>query len=136
MVFVTHDQVEAMTMATGIVVMNKGRIEQVGPPMEVYRRPATRFAASFIGSPAMNFLSVTPISDTAGFMTVRLPDGASFAIRIPAVSLPRDSAFTLGIRAEHVSPGTGSPARVDVVERLGERTLVYAVTSDGATIVI
>jgi multiple sugar transport system ATP-binding protein len=135
MVFVTHDQVEAMTMATRIVIMNKGRIEQVGPPMEVYRRPATRFVASFIGSPAMNFLPVTATGDAQGFTTVRLPDGASVATRIPAVGLPHDSEFTLGIRAEHVLPANGSPARVDVVERLGERTLVYALTQDGATIV-
>src|ERR1700758_4911932 len=64
MVFVTHDQVEAMTMATRIVVMNQGRIEQIGTPMEVYSRPATRFVAAFIGSPPMNFLTVAPVGES------------------------------------------------------------------------
>jgi multiple sugar transport system ATP-binding protein len=135
MIFVTHDQVEAMTMATRIVVMNRGRIEQVGAPMDIYRRPATRFVASFIGTPAMNFLAATPTSDESGRTTVRLPDGSVVATRIPSAMLPKSGEFTLGVRAEHVLPGQGSPARVDVVERLGERTLVYAVAGDGSTIV-
>lgn len=63
MIFVTHDQVEAMTLATRIVVLNQGRIEQVGTPLEIYRTPATRFVAAFIGSPAMNFLGVTRLSN-------------------------------------------------------------------------
>ena len=135
MVFVTHDQVEAMTMATRIVVMNHGRIEQVGAPIEVYRRPATRFVAAFIGNPAMNFLAATPAGETGGRIDVRLADGTMVATGVPAASLPRGGALTLGVRAEHVQPGAGSRARVDVVERLGERTLVYAVAADGSTIV-
>ncbi len=135
MVFVTHDQVEAMTMATRIVVMNQGRIEQVGAPMEIYDRPATRFVASFIGSPPMNFLPVTLAGVGGGFAKVRLADGSVFQTSVPAASLPGTGATTLGIRAEHVMPGAGTPARVDVVERLGERTLVYALTDDGSTIV-
>jgi multiple sugar transport system ATP-binding protein len=135
MIFVTHDQVEAMTMANRIVVMNHGRIEQIGAPMEIYRRPATRFVASFIGTPAMNFLVATPTSDEGGRATIRLPDGTAVATGIPSAVLPTSGTFTLGVRAEHVVPGQGSPARVDVVERLGERTLVYALTGDGSTIV-
>ncbi len=135
MVFVTHDQVEAMTMATRIVVMNQGRIEQVGAPMEIYLQPATRFVASFIGSPAMNFLAATPTGDANGRIMVRLADGTTVATAIPAAALPASGPFTLGVRAEHVLPGAGSPARVDVVERLGERTLVHALANDGSTIV-
>ena len=135
MVFVTHDQVEAMTMATRIIVMNQGRIEQVGAPIDIYRRPATRFVAAFIGSPAMNFLAATPTGDGGGHVTVRLRDGTLVATAIPAATLPSSGDITLGIRAEHVVPGNGSPARVDVVERLGERTLVYALAGDGSTIV-
>jgi multiple sugar transport system ATP-binding protein len=135
MVFVTHDQVEAMTMATRIVVMNQGRIEQVGAPMEIYLRPATRFVASFIGSPPMNFLSVTRANESGGFASVRLGTGGVVATAVRSASLPNSGATTLGVRAEHVTPGHGAPARVDVVERLGERTLVYAVTDDGETIV-
>jgi multiple sugar transport system ATP-binding protein len=66
MIFVTHDQIEAMTLATRIVVMNNRRIEQIGTPMEVYSRPATRFVAAFVGSPAMNFLPVTAIAEVDG----------------------------------------------------------------------
>jgi multiple sugar transport system ATP-binding protein len=135
MVFVTHDQVEAMTMATRIVVMNQGRIEQVGAPIDIYRRPATRFVASFIGTPAMNFLAATPTGETGGCVTVRLPDGTTVPTAIPATKLPRSGPFTLGVRAEHIEPGRGTPARVDVVERLGERTLIYALAGDGSTIV-
>jgi multiple sugar transport system ATP-binding protein len=135
MIFVTHDQVEAMTMATRIVVMNHGRIEQIGAPMEVYRRPATRFVAGFIGSPSMNFLSVSLAGESGGRATVRLADGTTVATTIPAASLTGIGELTLGVRAEHVTPGRGSPARVDVVERLGERTLVYAIAGDGSTIV-
>jgi multiple sugar transport system ATP-binding protein len=135
MIFVTHDQVEAMTMATRIVVMNHGRIEQIGAPMEVYRRPATRFVAAFIGSPSMNFLSVSIAGESGGRTTVRLADGTMVATAIPAASLRGSGELTLGVRAEHVLTGEGSPARVDVVERLGERTLVYAIAGDGSTIV-
>jgi multiple sugar transport system ATP-binding protein len=135
MIFVTHDQVEAMTMATRIVVMNQGRIEQIGTPMEVYSRPATRFVAAFIGSPSMNFLTVAPVGESGGHATVRLADGTVLPTAIPAASLPCISELVLGVRAEHITPGGGSPARVDVVERLGERTLIYAIAGDGSTIV-
>jgi len=135
MVFVTHDQVEAMTMATRIVVINQGRIEQVGSPMEIYNRPKTRFVAAFIGNPAMNFLPVAPTGEQGGCVVVRLPDGTSLPTAIASSELPRAPHLTLGVRAEHVEPGSGTPVRVDVVERLGERTLVYALAADGSTIV-
>ncbi len=134
MIFVTHDQVEAMTMATRIVVMSQGRIEQVGTPMEIYQRPRTRFVAGFIGAPAMNFLPATPEPAEGGHARLRLPDGTVVATALPAAAVPAGS-LTLGIRAEHIHPGSGTPARVDVVERLGERTLVYAVLADNSTVV-
>ena len=134
MIFVTHDQVEAMTMATRIVVMNQGRIEQVGTPMEIYQRPRTRFVAGFIGAPAMNFLPVSVAPAEAGNARLRLPDGTVVTTQLPAAAIP-SGALTLGIRAEHIHPGSGAPARVDVVERLGERTLIYAVLGDGSTVV-
>ncbi len=134
MIFVTHDQVEAMTMATRIVVMNRGQIEQVGTPMDVYRRPQTRFVAGFVGTPAMNFLTVAAVSDEAGFARVSLPDGSTVTTVIPTKALP-SAALTLGVRAENIQPGGGIPARVDVIERLGERTLIYANLRDGSTIV-
>jgi multiple sugar transport system ATP-binding protein len=135
MIFVTHDQVEAMTMATRIVVMNQGRIEQVGTPMEIYQRPRTRFVAAFIGAPAMNFLPVAEIASEAGLVVAILPDGSRVATQVPAAAVPAGAALTLGVRAENVLPGSGASARVDVIERLGERTLVYANLTDGSPIV-
>ncbi|MGA8192921.1 MAG: sn-glycerol-3-phosphate ABC transporter ATP-binding protein UgpC [Acetobacteraceae bacterium] len=134
MVFVTHDQVEAMTMATRIVVMNQGRIEQVGTPMEVYQQPSTRFVAGFVGTPAMNFLPVTRVEARAGRVVACLPDGTEIATPVPACRLPSGD-LTLGIRAEHIVPGDSAEARVVVIERLGERTLIYADLRDGSTVV-
>jgi multiple sugar transport system ATP-binding protein len=152
MIFVTHDQVEAMTMATRIVVMNAGRIEQVGTPLEIYRRPATRFVATFVGAPAMNVVPVTLAAPEDGRAVVALPGGHRVPTAIPAAGLPRDG-LALGIRAEHVSASgqggarTGDPAgdaagdaatipaRADVVEHLGDRTLVHARLEDGTTLV-
>jgi multiple sugar transport system ATP-binding protein len=135
MIFVTHDQIEAMTMATRIVVMNKGRIEQVGTPLGIYRRPATHFVAGFIGSPAMNFLKVEPAPPRDGMVIVRLSDGATIETGIPESQLGNSRPVELGIRAEHVISGSGIPAVVDVVERLGDRTLVYTRLRDGTGLV-
>jgi multiple sugar transport system ATP-binding protein len=137
MIFVTHDQVEAMTMATRIVVMNQGRIEQVGTPLGVYRRPATRFVAGFIGSPAMNFLKVEPAHAANGTASVRLADGTVVETDVPVTALVGAQSTELGIRAEHISVGeAGVATEVDVIERLGDRTLVYTRLKDGSTVVI
>jgi len=135
MVFVTHDQVEAMTLATRIVVMNAGRIEQVGAPMDVYTRPATRFVAGFIGSTAMNFLPVARESSIGGLARVRLPDGTALATAIEAPETPRD--WTLGVRPEDLTLCDDGPTRgrADVVERLGDRTLVHVALADGSNVV-
>jgi multiple sugar transport system ATP-binding protein len=134
MVFVTHDQVEAMTMATSIVIMNHGRIEQIGSPTEIYERPETRFVAGFIGTPAMNFLPVTA-EDSSGQIVARLSNGETVPTTIPSSGLAGAFCLTIGVRAEHVLPGRGMPATVDVLERLGDRTLVYALLSDGTPLV-
>ena len=133
-VFVTHDQMEAMTLATQIVVLNAGRIEQIGTPAEIYGRPRTRFVAGFIGSPAMNFLDVATIEEQGGQAVAVLGDGSRVVTGIAAGALDA-GPFTLGIRAEDVQPGEGAPATVDVVERLGDRTLVYARAAGGQTLV-
>jgi multiple sugar transport system ATP-binding protein len=134
MVFVTHDQIEAMTLAHRIVVMNNRRIEQVGTPMEIYGRPATRFVAEFVGSPAMNFLPVRPDGDA-----VRLVDGTAIRTAVPVARLTTAQDYTLGVRAEAISigaPGAGDiDAAVEVIERLGDRTLVYARVKDGSLLV-
>jgi multiple sugar transport system ATP-binding protein len=137
MVFVTHDQIEAMTLATRIVVMNKGRIEQVGTPMEVYHHPATRFVAGFIGSPVMNFLPGALIDSDTDFATLGVAGGIALATRVALAALPPGASLCAGVRAEHliVDPGSPIKAHADVVERLGERTLVYATLADGSFVV-
>jgi multiple sugar transport system ATP-binding protein len=133
-VYVTHDQIEAMTLADRVVVMNHGVIEQVGAPQELYHHPATRFVAGFIGSPAMNFLPVQIIDD--GGLKVQLADGHKMAI--PAARVDRYGPFkgkkmTLGIRPEHMTeihdvekPGVQRMnANVDVIEPMGMETLVH-----------
>jgi multiple sugar transport system ATP-binding protein len=118
-IYVTHDQVEAMTMANRIVVMSDGVIQQVGPPLELYDRPANIFVAGFIGSPTMNFFDAIIEKGTA-----RLADGS--LLILPAMATARDGhEITLGIRPEHLHiSSTGIPARVAVVEPLGMSTQV------------
>jgi len=115
--FVTHDQVEAMTLAERMIVMNAGRMEQIGTPEEVYHRPATTFVAGFIGSPPMNLLpgQADGTRFTIGGTTLALPAAA-----------PRAGALLLGVRPEHADPATsGWSLTVDVVEMLGAERLVY-----------
>jgi multiple sugar transport system ATP-binding protein len=135
-VYVTHDQVEAMTLADRVVVMNKGRIEQIGTPNELYHKPATRFVAGFIGSPAMNFIPCR-LEDAGGKLNIRLTDRISFPL--PAAragrynALPRTDKLLLGIRPEHLTesnahlePGVETFDTVlDVTEPMGMETLVY-----------
>ena len=130
MIYVTHDQVEAMTLADRIVVLNDCRIEQVGTPMEVYTRPASRFVAGFVGSPAMNFLKVT-LSGRGDRMQARLADGA--LVPVAGIAAPADVA-ELGVRPEAltvVAEGGETEGVATVVERLGERTLVHVRLRDG-----
>jgi sn-glycerol 3-phosphate transport system ATP-binding protein len=115
--FVTHDQVEAMTLAERMIVMNAGRMEQIGTPEEVYQRPATTFVASFIGSPPMNLMDgqADGTRFTIGDTTLQLPAAA-----------PRSGALLLGVRPEHADPApSGWSLKVDVVEMLGAERLVY-----------
>ena len=137
MVFVTHDQIEAMTLANRIVVMNKGRIEQVGTPMEVYHFPATRFVAGFIGSPVMNFFAGPLVASGSDYATLRIAGGFDLATRVPLAALPKEAKLTAGVRAEHLVVDAASTftAKADVVERLGERTLAYVTLTDGNVVV-
>ena len=119
-IYVTHDQIEALTMADKVVVMNGGRIEQMGPPLELYDRPATRFVAGFIGSPAMNFLSGT-ITAPGEFRT---ETGATLAIP-PVGASHAGRAVTLGFRPEHAEIAeAGLPVRVAVAEPTGAETFI------------
>jgi multiple sugar transport system ATP-binding protein len=135
-VYVTHDQVEAMTLADRVVVMNKGRIEQIGTPNELYHKPATRFVAGFIGSPAMNFIPCR-LEDAGGTLQIRLTDRIAFALPPARAArynaLPRTDKLELGIRPEHLTesnahlePGVETFDTVlDVTEPMGMETLVY-----------
>ncbi|WGD48575.1 sn-glycerol-3-phosphate ABC transporter ATP-binding protein UgpC [Bradyrhizobium sp. CB1650] len=135
-VYVTHDQVEAMTLADRVVVMNKGRIEQIGTPNELYHKPATRFVAGFIGSPAMNFVPCR-LEDVGGTLQIRLTDRIAFALPPARAArynaLPRTEKLLLGIRPEHLTeshahlePGVETFDTVlDVTEPMGMETLVY-----------
>ncbi|ABD55036.1 ABC transporter ATP-binding protein [Jannaschia sp. CCS1] len=117
-IYVTHDQIEAMTMADKIVVLNGGNVEQIGSPLDLYDRPDNRFVASFIGSPSMNLIDgmVTEVAD--GTATLALGE---WTIAVPAQSgLVAGQKITLGVRPEHLSLSeTGMPAKVRVVEPTG-----------------
>ena len=121
-IFVTHDQVEAMTLAQRMIVMNAGRAEQIGAPMEVYDNPATMFVAGFIGSPAMNFL---PGKVKGG--ALEMAEGVSIALPPAIRDKTKDGdAVTLGVRPEHfVVTATGMPFRVENAEALGADSLVH-----------
>ncbi|MBU1333772.1 MAG: sn-glycerol-3-phosphate ABC transporter ATP-binding protein UgpC [Alphaproteobacteria bacterium] len=136
MVFVTHDQTEAMTLASRIVVMNNRRIEQIGTPMEVYSRPASRFVAAFVGSPAMNFLPVSSIAESDGQAVVNA-GGVSIATEIPIANLPSGDGLTLGVRPDalKVTAGGSISGVVEIMERLGDRTLVHVRLPDGSLVV-
>ena len=134
-VYVTHDQVEAMTLADRVVVMNHGVIEQVGPPQELYHRPATRFVAGFIGSPAMNFIPAR-VENGSGALRLNLPNG--IVLPVPAERTARYGAaagkeMIFGIRPEHLT----EPKNLDrpniatfeltpeVIEPMGMETLLH-----------
>ncbi|MGF6659976.1 multiple sugar transport system ATP-binding protein [Paraburkholderia atlantica] len=129
MIYVTHDQVEAMTLGQQIVVFNKGHIEQTGAPLELYERPANRFVGGFIGSPQMNMLAATLVSQSDTQTVVALA-GASQRIVLPGQSSQSlNGELTLGVRAEHLGIGSldeGLAARVELVEHLGDVSLLHA----------
>ena len=117
-VYVTHDQIEAMTLATRIAVMHGGRLQQFAEPKVIYEQPANMFVAGFMGSPAMNFI---PAEVADG--RLRLTGDAS--LPLPAgTSLPNGRKVVLGLRPEHLSPGSGIRAPVEVVEPTGAETIV------------
>ncbi|MDB5872301.1 MAG: transporter-related protein [Ramlibacter sp.] len=118
-IYVTHDQVEAMTLADRVVVLRDGRIEQVGSPLELYDRPASRFVAQFIGTPQMNVISASVLPQLQSVLGVRLPGDGVVGLRPESVTLK--------------APGQGQfDGRVELVEALGAETLIYLTTQGGA----
>jgi multiple sugar transport system ATP-binding protein len=116
MIYVTHDQIEAMTLGNRIVVLDAGKIQQIDTPLNLYREPANRFVAGFIGSPPMNFLEGV-VND--GIFT-------SGTLRIPLGRAPKQGPMILGVRPEHVGVGSGGRFTLDLVEPIGNEVFVYA----------
>ena len=133
MVYVTHDQVEAMTLADRLVVLNGGHVEQVGPPLEIYHRPRTLFAAGFLGSPRMNFLRGTISDRTTEGVVVELEGqgGGAVRARVRSDGASIGDAVTIGIRPEHLQlvpvPEETGPliSRVAMVEDVGDHAIVH-----------
>ncbi|MES2846855.1 MAG: sn-glycerol-3-phosphate ABC transporter ATP-binding protein UgpC [Pseudomonadota bacterium] len=131
MIYVTHDQVEAMTLADKIVVLRKGRVEQVGKPLDLYHDPDNRFVAGFIGSPAMNF--VAGVVDGTGIITAA---GLSLPVTT-AANLPGAGAkVTVGLRPQHLTLAPGDTHRVEMTEALGGVSFVHLTAPTGEKLVI
>jgi ABC-type sugar transport system ATPase subunit len=140
MIYVTHDQVEAMTLADQIVVLDKGRISQQGTPLELYNKPANKFVAAFIGSPAMNFFTAQVTGQAGDAVTLTLPGGRGTTITTRGGKAGSGNV-DVGVRPEHLRIGaTGAPdaafdGTVRIVEQLGNSTLLYVDTPAGQLIV-
>jgi len=130
MIYVTHDQVEAMTLADKIVVLRKGRVEQVGKPLDLYHDPDNRFVAGFIGSPAMNFLNATSNGGEAA--VPGLAGTVATSARLPAAG----TAITAGLRPQHLRLTEGTTHRVEVTEALGGVTYIHLLAPTGEKLVI
>ena len=139
MIYVTHDQIEAMTLATKIVVLQGGVVEQIGAPMELYHNPRNRFVAGFIGSPKMNFLSVMTTSVRDSGTTLRLPGDDTVTVPVQPKTLSVGDRATLGIRPEHLRIDANRPTlmgEVLVVEHLGDATSLYVRAPGGDTLIV
>jgi multiple sugar transport system ATP-binding protein len=143
MVYVTHDQVEAMTLGDRIVVMHEGRIQQAGSPLELYEHPANRFVASFIGSPTINLLPAEVVEASAQGVRITSGGAAPVAVPVSGDGLAAGVRVEIGIRPEDLAPADGASApgtirfegEATLVEQLGESHLVYLRTGDGAELV-
>jgi len=134
-IYVTHDQIEAMTLADYIVVMNRGSIEQMGTPHELYHAPKTRFVAGFMGSPAMNFIPCT-LEQNASALSIRLGDGVSFPVpenRLQRYQAVAGKSLIFGLRPEHITEPRGEARGTfsefatvaDVVEPMGTEAMIF-----------
>jgi len=142
MIFVTHDQVEAMTLADRIIVLRAGRVEQVGSPIELYERPANRFVAGFIGSPKMNFLTARVAAISAGRVLLSIPGLSTGTLELEAGPDPPavGAEMVVGIRPEHLSVEGHAPYRLDAdvefVEQLGAISYLHAPSGPAGPLVI
>ncbi|TXR52034.1 ABC transporter ATP-binding protein [Reinekea thalattae] len=132
-IYVTHDQVEAMTLGDKIVVMNQGRIEQVGTPLTLYHSPETRFVASFIGSPNMNFLNAKLHKSDSNMSELLLDSGLKITVAINASNLQTGTPLELGFRPEHIQidqPENQLSGVITLIEQLGELSYLYVKIAD------
>ena len=140
MIYVTHDQVEAMTMADKVVVLNGGKIEQVGSPLDLYHQPANLFVAGFLGTPKMGFLKGKVSRVDSQGCEVQLDAGTRITLPLGGASLSVGGAVTLGIRPEHLElakPGDCTlQVTADVSERLGSDTFCHVVTASGEALTL
>ncbi|TBN10771.1 sn-glycerol-3-phosphate ABC transporter ATP-binding protein UgpC [Agrobacterium cavarae] len=140
MIYVTHDQTEAMTLADKIVVLRGGKIEQVGAPLDLYDDPENRFVAGFVGSPKMNFLPGKVAHETAEGVTITLDHAPTFSLTLPVAARPGIGApITLGIRPEHfedAGKAADLTVAVDVAEHLGNTSYVYAHLAEKLPLII
>lgn len=138
MIYVTHDQIEAMTMADKIVVLQKGEVEQVGSPMELYHHPRNRFVAGFIGSPTMNFLEVGYQDTSDEGVGVILPGGESCRVPVDGANVNAGATLELGIRPEHLNLEDAGPlsGKIQVIERLGGATSLYVQMDQGMITIV
>jgi multiple sugar transport system ATP-binding protein len=142
MIYVTHDQVEAMTLADKIVVLDHGVISQVGSPMELYQTPENKFVASFIGSPTMNFINAKPETTNGLDTDLSLPGGGHIKVKTRrGLNAATKSEIEVGIRPEHIrlaapsDPSSNLPGTVQILERLGNATIMYVETPAGQIVV-
>jgi len=128
MIYVTHDQVEAMTLADRMVILNAGAIEQVGTPLDLFNRPANKFVAGFLGQPPMNFIRVISARHEGGSLEIELPGGKNITVAEISDDLADLSDLEFGVRPDDISVSTsedGLPFKIAVVEHLGDETILY-----------
>jgi ABC-type sugar transport system ATPase subunit len=140
MIYVTHDQVEAMTLASKIVVLNQGRIEQVGSPLDLYHRPRNLFVAGFIGSPGMNMIKARILAVEGASAIVGFGGDLKAELPVARGAASPGQEVTIGIRPEHMSDATDGmlslAGDVDAVERLGEASYIYMHLDDGTNVTV
>jgi multiple sugar transport system ATP-binding protein len=140
-VYVTHDQVEAMTLGDKIVVMHEGRVQQAGSPLQLYQQPCNQFVATFIGSPKMNLLPARVVSGSASGVLLQLQTGPQVQAAVDGSGLAPGSTVMLGLRAEHALEEATADAeafsgRVNMVEHLGEANMLYLTLDHGVDVVV
>ncbi|HEY4200884.1 MAG TPA: sn-glycerol-3-phosphate ABC transporter ATP-binding protein UgpC [Devosiaceae bacterium] len=142
MIYVTHDQTEAMTLADKIVVLREGNVEQIGKPLDLYDDPANQFVAGFVGSPRMNFMAAGVVAGSATGVTLQLHNQGKARFTLPLAG-PRPKvgdAITVGVRPEHFEPpGQGLvdlTLDIDVAEHLGSTSYIYANTASGEQVIV